>query len=70
MGVLVTMLQILLLPENFAGQIFFAVREDVDLSSGDASAHNPMNFQPSADIEGGCGVFQELGRHPGINQST
>jgi hypothetical protein len=62
------MLVPMLLMENFARQIFFAVGVYIDFGRGNSAAQHPRNLQPRADVERGDCVFQKLWRHSGIHQ--
>jgi hypothetical protein len=58
----------LLLPENFAGQIFFAIRIYIDFGRRNSAAQHPRNLQARAYIHSRDCIFEELRRHSGIQQ--
>ena len=60
----VSCIVILLLPENFARQIFFAVRVHIDFGRRNSATRHPLNLQPRTDIERRDRVFQKLGDTP------
>ncbi len=66
--VIVSMIVLLLLPENFARQVLFAVGVDIDFGRRNSASHHARNLQPRADIERRDRVLQKFGRHPGIHQ--
>ena len=67
-GVFVSMIVPVLLPENFPRQIFLAVDIHIDFGRRNSASHHPRNLQPRTDIERRDRVFQKLGGHPGIHQ--
>ena len=64
--VFVGMIVLLLLPENFARQIFLAIGVYIHFSRRNSGTHDRRYLQPCTDVERLDCVLQKLWRHSGI----
>src|ERR1700676_3925547 len=58
----------LLFPVEFAWQVFFAVRKNIELSRAYAVAFDARNLQRRPNIQRGDGMFQQLRGNAGSDQ--
>lgn len=64
------MLGILSRPVFLPGHVFFAIDPDIYFRSRNAAPNDARKLEPRSQIESRHGLFQQLRRHSGVNQST
>jgi hypothetical protein len=60
----------LLVPENFAWKIFFALHVHIDLGSGNPSSRHERDIQPGAEVECRDRFLQQFRRHSRVHEGA
>src|SRR5689334_17829632 len=59
-----------LFPINFPRQVFFTVREHIDLGSGNARPYHSVNFYMRVNFQSGDSLFEELGWNASVDKRS